>query len=290
MYTPFSMTPQVLLPGMSGGMEWHGGSFDPVSQTLYVNMNEMPNLIDMLQVTTLVDDSGLSPEIKGRLLYQANCIACHGVELQGVPPVYPPLQELSLRTDAELLTSIRLGKGTMPPYRNLPQEDIQALLAFLRNPVKMRADLMDRPTKTVYLLDGYKRFFDDQGRPAIKPPWGTLAAVNMNTAEIKWQVPLGEYPSLVAQGIRNTGSLNWGGVVATAGGVLFIGATADEKMRAFDADTGEVLWEYKMPYAGCATPAVFEMNGKQYVVICAGGSPKTPVRSGDAVIAFALPE
>lgn len=290
MYTPFSMTPQVLLPGMSGGMEWHGGSFDPVSSMLYVNVNEMPNLIDMLQVTTLVDDSGLSPEIKGRLLYQANCVACHGMELQGVPPVFPPLQDLSMRTDPELLTSIRLGKGTMPPYRNLPEEDIQALLAFLRNPVKIPADLMDRPTKTVYLLNGYKRFFDDQGHPAIKPPWGTLAAVNMNTAEIKWQVPLGEYPNLAAQGIRNTGTLNWGGVVATAGGLLFIGATADEKMRAFDADTGEVLWEYKMPYAGCATPAIFELNGKQFVVICAGGSPKTPVRAGDAVIAFALPE
>ena len=112
----------------------------------------------------------------------------------------------------------------------------------------------------------------------------------MNTAEIKWKVPLGEYPDLVAKGIRNTGTLNWGGAVATAGGVIFIGATADEKMRAFDAATGKVLWEHKMPYAGNATPAVFELNGRQYIVICAGGGPKTPVKSGDAVLCFALPE
>lgn len=290
MYTPFSMTPQVMLPGMSGGMEWGGGSFDPNSRVLFVNVNEMPNLIDMLQVTTLLDDTGLSPENKGRLLYQSNCVACHGVELQGAPPVFPSLQDLSMRTDEELLTSIRLGKGTMPPYKNLPEEDIQALLAYLKDPSEKPMDRMARPTKTTYLMNGYNRFFDQFDHPAIKPPWGSLAAVDLNTAEIKWKVPLGEYPDLVEKGIRNTGTLNWGGAVATAGGVLFIGATADEKMRAFDVDTGEVLWEFKMPFAGCATPAVFEQNGKQYVVICAGGGPKSPVKSGDAVIAFALPE
>ena len=290
MFTPSSLEPSVQLPGMSGGMEWHGASFDPGSRTLFVNVNEMPNLIDMLPVTTLLDDRGLSPENKGRLLYQANCVACHGLELQGAPPVMPSLQDLSARSDTDILTSIRLGKGTMPPFKNLPDDNIQALLAFLRDPSDKPMDRMARPMKTVYLMDGYKRFFDDQGHPAIKPPWGSLAAVNMNTAEIKWKVPLGEYPDLVAKGIRNTGTLNWGGAVATSGGVVFIGATADEKMRAFDAATGKVLWEYKMPYAGNATPAVFELNGKQYVVICAGGGPKTPVPSGDAVIAFALPE
>ena len=290
MYTPHSLTPQVMLPGMSGGMEWGGASFDRKSQMLYVNVNEMPNLVDMFMVTTLVDDTGLSSENKGRLLYQANCVACHGVELQGAPPVIPSLQGITAKTDQELLTSIQQGKGIMPPYKNLPEDDIQALLAFLRDPSEKPMDRKSIQTKTVYLMDGYNRFFDNQGHPAIKPPWGSLAAVDLMRGEIKWKVPLGEYPDLVAQGVRNTGTLNWGGAVATAGGIIFIGATADEKMRAFDSKTGDVLWEHKMPYAGCATPAVFEQNGRQFVVICAGGGPKTPVRSGDAVIAFALPK
>jgi quinoprotein glucose dehydrogenase len=290
MYTPFGIEPQVLLPGMSGGMEWHGASFDPTNQMLYVNVNEMPNLIDMLPLTTLVDDTGLTPQQKGRLLYQANCLACHGIDRQGAPPVIPSLQDLSAKSDTDLITSIRLGKGTMPPFRNLPKDDIDALVSFLREPDAQAVDMMERPTKTVYLMDGYKRFFDQFDHPAVKPPWGSLAAVDLNRGEIKWKVPLGEYPNLVEKGIRNTGTLNWGGAVATAGGVIFIGATADEKMRAFDKETGEVLWEYKMPFAGNATPAIFEANGRQLVVICAGGGPKTPVKSGDAVIAFALPE
>jgi quinoprotein glucose dehydrogenase len=290
MFTPFSLTPRVLLPGMSGGMEWHGASFDPRNQTLFVNVNEMPNLIDMLTVTTLVDDTGLEPAEKGKLLYQANCMACHGVERQGAPPVIPALQDLSQRSDTDLLTSIRLGKGTMPPFRNLPADDITALLTFLRNPSAGDVDLTDHETKTVYIMDGYKRFFDQFDHPAIKPPWGSLVAVDMNKGEIKWKVPLGEYPDLVVQGIRNTGTLNWGGAVATAGDIVFIGATADSKIRAFDSRSGKVLWEHDLPFAGNATPAVFELNGRQFVVICAGGGPKTPVPSGDAVVAFALPK
>jgi quinoprotein glucose dehydrogenase len=131
---------------------------------------------------------------------------------------------------------------------------------------------------------------DPNGYPGTKPPWGSLAAVDLSVGEIKWSIPLGEYPVLVEQGIRNTGSINFGGAVATAGGVIFIGATADEKFRAFESATGKLLWEYQLPYGGHATPSVFMVEGRQYVAICAGGTPKVGTPSGDVLVVFSLPE
>ena len=142
----------------------------------------------------------------------------------------------------------------------------------------------------MYLLNGYIRFIDENGVPLFSPPWGSLAAVDLNEGSVKWKVPLGEYPELAAQGIRDTGTRNFGGAAAAAGGVIFVGATADEKFRAFDTETGETLWEYQLPYGGYATPSIYEIEGKQYVVICAAGGRKVGTPSGDAIIAFALPE
>ena len=126
--------------------------------------------------------------------------------------------------------------------------------------------------------------------PAIAPPWGTLNAIDLVKGEIAWKVPLGEYPQLVAKGIRNTGTLNFGGAVATAGGVIFIAATADEKIRAFEKSSGRMLWEHQLPAGGYATPSIYMIDGRQYVVIAAGGSGKNATKSGDSIIAFALPQ
>jgi len=125
---------------------------------------------------------------------------------------------------------------------------------------------------------------------AIAPHWDTLNAVDLNKGEILWKVPLGEYPQLVAKGIRNTGAKNFGGPVLTAGGVIFIAATPDEKFRAFDKYTGKLLWEYKLPAGGYATPSIYAIDGKQYVVIAAGGGGKLATKPGDAIMAFALPD
>ncbi len=142
-----------------------------------------------------------------------------------------------------------------------------------------------------YHLTGYKRFLDPDGYPAVAPPWGTLNAINLNTGEYVWKIPFGEYPDLAAQGLKNTGTENYGGPVVTAGGLLFIAATNfDKKFRAFDKSTGQLLWETVLPFAGNATPATYSVNGRQYVVIAAGGGkdPKSP--SGGIYIAFALPD
>ena len=138
-----------------------------------------------------------------------------------------------------------------------------------------------------YRHTGYNRFYDPEGYPAIKPPWGTLSAINLNEGTLAWQVPLGEYEELTKRGISKTGLANYGGPVVTAGGLIFIASTVDEYFRAFDKDTGEELWKYKLPAAGYATPSIYEIKGKQYVVIACGGG-KAGTKSGDRYLAFSL--
>ncbi len=142
-----------------------------------------------------------------------------------------------------------------------------------------------------FLFTGYHKFLDQDGYPAVALPWGTLNAINLNTGEYVWKIPLGEYPELAAKGLRNTGTENYGGPIVTAGGLLFIGATDfDKKFRAFDKSTGDLLWEATLPFSGNATPATYSVNGLQFVVIAAGGGkdPKSP--SGGVYVAFALPQ
>jgi quinoprotein glucose dehydrogenase len=139
-----------------------------------------------------------------------------------------------------------------------------------------------------YKVTGYNKFQDSKGYPAIAPPWGTLNAINLNTGEYLWKVPLGEDKALKEKGVRNTGTENYGGPVVTASGLLFIAATKDEKFRAFDKKTGKLLWETDLPAAGFATPATYQVDGKQFVVIACGGA-KLGARKGNQYVAFALP-
>jgi quinoprotein glucose dehydrogenase len=136
---------------------------------------------------------------------------------------------------------------------------------------------------------GYQYLLDDEGYPAIKPPWGQLTAIDVNTGEFAWRVTLGEFPELKEKGIPQTGTENFGGTIITAGGLVFIGGTKDEMFHAFDASSGKLLWQQKLPAGGYATPCTYQVNGKQYVCIAAGGGGKLKTRSGDAFVAFALP-
>jgi len=146
------------------------------------------------------------------------------------------------------------------------------------------------PAKAPYFFTGYRKVQDPDGYPAVKPPWGTLSAIDLNTGEHLWRRPLGEYPELVAKGMRDTGSENYGGPVVTASGIVFIGATIyDCKLRAFEAKTGKLLWEGALPYAGNATPATYMVNGRQYVIIATSNSRNPKAPQGSAYIAFALP-
>ena len=142
--------------------------------------------------------------------------------------------------------------------------------------------------KMPYTTTGYNKFLSKEGYPAVRPPWGTLNAINLNTGALEWKIPLGEYPEFKAKGII-TGTENYGGPVVTAGGILFIAATRDGKFRAFNKRTGKLLWETELPAPGFATPSVYSVNGKQFVVIACGGG-KLGTKSRNSYVAFALPD
>jgi len=185
----------------------------------------------------------------------------------------------------------------MPSFYSLPQEDKDAIIAYLFDQKDKRlylakttdSDTIKKDARKRYGLKDYIHLEDQDGYPGVKPPWGTLNAVNLNSGEIAWKIPLGEFPELAARGRANTGTQLFGGGIVTAGGLVFIGASQDEKFRAIDKTTGDILWEYQLPAGGYATPATYEIDGKQYVVIAAGGGGRQLTKAGDYYIAFALP-
>lgn len=228
-------------------------------------------------------------EKAGAAVYQENCAICHGDDLEGIPPSFPALRGVTARyAQDQLLALIRRGKGRMPGFSSLSSTDADSLLQFLC--AALQAPIHKEAMQ--YTMTGYRRFVDPDGYPATAPPWGTLSALDLRTGKYLWQIPLGQYPELAAQGMSNTGSENYGGPIVTAGGLVFIAATNfDHKIRAFDKTTGKLLWQDTLPFAGNATPATYVANGRQYVVIAAGGSrmnPRGPV--GGVYVAFALPE
>jgi quinoprotein glucose dehydrogenase len=196
-FNPPSMQGTVVVPGFHGGATWSGASFDPTTGILYVNSNNVPNLMTLVEA--------------------------------------PPGSD----------------------YK--------------------------------YAHQGYRQFLDQEGYPAIKPPWGQLSAIDLNRGAFVWRVPLGEYAELTSRGVPQTGTENFGGTIVTAGGLVLIGGTKDEKFHAFDKATGRLLWEHKLPAGGYATPSTYMVDGRQYVVIAAGGAGKLGTRAGDAFLAFALP-
>ncbi len=288
-FVPFGVDRQtVIFPGFDGGAEWGGPAVDPATGVLYVNANEM------------AWTGGLTAEDPtagtGAKIYQSQCAICHGATRVGSPPAFPSLLGVSRRlTDEQITAVITHGRGRMPGLPNLDSAKVAALLAYLKSDATVPAqrvpgERMRGGGATHYAFTGYRKFLDPDGYPAIAPPWGTLSAIDLNTGKYLWKITLGEYPALAAQGMKDTGSENYGGPIVTAGGVLFIGATSyDRKFRAFDSHTGKLLWETTLPFAAGATPATYSVDGKQYVVIAASGGrdPKAPV--GGVYIAFSLP-
>jgi quinoprotein glucose dehydrogenase len=282
-FVPFGVgRDTVIFPGFDGGAEWGGSAFDPESGLLYVNANEM------------AWTGALAPNVGGtggREVYLRNCAACHRDDLRGAPPQMPSLIGVANRRDeGELTEVIRKGVGRMPGFPTLTSEEVDRLIEYLKTGEDRGAGHETAsPLSLKFRFTGYRKFLDPDGYPAIAPPWGTLTAIDLGTGGQAWQVPLGEYPELAAQGLATTGSENYGGPIVTAGGLVFIGATSfDRKLRAFDKGSGALLWEATLPFSATGTPCTYEAGGRQIVVVPAGGG-KDRGPSGGAYVAFALP-
>jgi quinoprotein glucose dehydrogenase len=285
-FTPPSLKGTVIFPGFSGGAEWGGGAFDPETRVYYVNANEVAWIL------RLVTPEQLSDAARASRIYESQCGSCHRSDRKGAPPEYPALDNLAGKlTESQLADRIRSGGGRMPSFATLGDPAIEALTAFLLHnedhEVAVKTGLK-APVELKYSMDGYNKFLDPDGYPATTPPWGTLSAIQLDSGKYLWTIPLGEYPELTAKGIKNTGTENYGGGIVTAGGLFFIAATPyDNKFRAFHKKTGKLLWETTLPHAGNATPAMYEVQGKQYIMIPAGGGRGRA--SGGSFMAFALP-
>ena len=222
--------------------------------------------------------------------FEANCAGCHGAQRTGAARG-PNLADVAKRMSKdEIVRVIREGTGNMPAWAGvLDNATINDLANYLITGVDVISTKDTNPNFLKYRSSGLQILLDPDGYPPITPPWGTLNAIDLNAGEIKWSIPLGEYPKLAAQGLKNTGTDNYGGAIVTQGGLLLIAATTyDNKFRAFDKKTGALLWETTLPAAGNATPSTYMVNGKQYIVIACGGG-KNDAASGGTYVAFALP-
>ena len=288
-YGPPSLEPVLLLPGYDGGAEWGGAGADPENGILYVNSNEMPRLLQMAKDSVGDDIVGS----RGQQLYTQYCAVCHqpnrqGLEASGFPSLVGLAERLPKK---EALQVIKNGKGMMVGFPQISDGDMESLMAFLyedENQKEVTQEELETGMPGLpYRHLGYKKFLDSNGFPAIDPPWGTLHAIDMNSGDYLWSKTLGTTPELEGIAKEPTGCENYGGPVITKNGLLFIAATKDGFFRAFDRHTGEILWEYKLPAPAFATPAMYEVNGKQYIALACGGE-KLDTPKGNKIIAFAL--
>ena len=291
MFNPPGKKPMVAFPGFDGGGEWGGPAFDPVSGILYVNSNEMPWIIDMVEVNNKIAKNETYLD-EGQRLYKSNCMGCHGPERNGSGNYSSIINIKTKYTDAQFQQLVTTGRRMMPAFKQLAKEELNALSSFIlddksKQKIKFLSHkAVDTFLNLPYSITGYTKFLTEEGYPAISPPWGTLNAIDLNTGEYVWKITFGEYSEFKQKGIE-TGSESYGGPVVTAGGLVFIAATRDGKFRAFNKRTGKLLWETTLPAPGFATPCIYNINGKQYVVIACGGG-KLGTKSGDSYVAFSL--
>ncbi|THV58200.1 c-type cytochrome [Flagellimonas alvinocaridis] len=306
-FTPPDTIGTFMFPGSRGGSSWGGGAYDPNTGVLYVKSNDSPEISLLKKVNNNKNHGGnTSLYEQGEQFYKNFCASCHGADKNGQEPDYPSLLGLEAQMDGkEILKKIADGVGKMPSFSSVLPGEEEAILAYLFEQRNTRSRREDRWLKEVQAneqantetqqdtlprflnIRAYGYFRDSKGRPGIKPPWGTLNAINLNTGEYEWKVPVGNYPDLQEEGMPITGTGGSAGPIVTAGGIVFLTGTHDDKLFAFDKDNGQLLWETLLPTSGTATPSTYMSGGKQYLAVAMAGNEQEP---GGYIMAFALPE
>lgn len=305
LFTPPGLRDTIEMPGNNGGANWGGAAVDPAHGTLYVVSKDLPCMLKLEPERTRKISATDPPELQGRTIYEANCRWCHLSDRKGEPPAVPSLVDVGKSLNRrEISKIVREGQGSMPGFPRLSDADLNSLLAYLLNPnlaVRSSASSITvanspamTPSGTVRYISGFGFMFTKTGLPPITPPWSSLTAYDLNAGTIKWKIPLGEVPELAAKGFKATGAVfPKVGPVVTAGGLIFTG-TRDHKVRAFDEDTGTVLWEAELKAALEGIPAVYESGGREYLVFCAAAHATVTPTSQDeihgAYVAFSLPQ
>lgn len=277
-YEPPSLQGSLVLPSANGGANWGGASFNPKTGILFVNSNDIPWFLGLTENKNLK----LNNHLPGESLYKLYCANCHGVDKKGLGMAPNISQKVKIYSVEKLQNIIKKGIEPMPSFKNLPNEQVNSIIAYLKGKVTTGSALPEKTDEEgePYGFAGYDFFNDKNGIPAVKPPLGTLNAINLNSGKILWQVPLGENQKLAKMGIKNSGDFNRGGGIATAGGLIFIGATADKMFRAFDQKTGKILWKTQLPGMASSIPSTFAINGKQYVTVAVSPEESTKFKGG----------
>ena len=305
-FTPPSIQGTFMLPGSRGGSSWGGGSVDPQKGIIYVKSNDSPEIATMKKVVEN-ETSNLSAFNQGKALYNTYCVSCHMPDKNGDEQGNPSLLAIETRMSREdALNKIKRGGGKMPSFASVISGKEEAIISFLfdkesaARPTREQSFLKEiqenesankagisTPQDDKYLnLTAYGQFTDANRRPGIKPPWGQLHAINLNTGEYEWSITLGNQPEGQTPGGPETGASGSAGPLVTRGGLLFIGSTRDRKFRAFDQKTGKKLWEYTLPGIANANPSTYWSKGKQYIAISVSGDAANPA---GYVLSFALP-